>query len=334
MTLLPDLERAVVDAAERHDEHAAARLSAGPSARRPARRRRRIAVIGGGAVLAVALAAAVMPSGPDRRLSVVAAAQAALTPRGDVLHLDLRIRYRLLMDGRPVRSVGQAALTQRVEQWSTEQPRRYRTVVHESKERSRWGSPPPPLQPRVETAWADGAQTHYNAQFPSWVTVTGFSPRSAASRQLALPGADASLDDLRAALLRGRLVDRGVVASAEGRVRRLTGAMRDAGSTRVTYDVDPVTFVPRHITFRTTFRLPGRHGRQGRRAQQVLDAKVVRYARLPLSPASERLLQIRPPAGTRHIVETVERARARAHARAAEEERRGRARARAERARR
>jgi hypothetical protein len=315
MTLLPDLERSFLEAAERHERSAQreddARTSA-PSGR-PARTRRlgwRRPLVGGGA-LALASAAVVvalvgLPGGRER-LSVVAEASAALAPKDGILYLSLLSHSRATMGGKPIRSSGQAALVIHSEEWSTQDPRRYRVVVHQSKETSRW-NPDAHLQPHTETSWANGAQTSYNRDHARMRTISGFSPNSSASRSLALwGGTSLSLDDVRAMLRRGALVRRGDVQLRGQLVARLVGSIPRMRGTRVEYLVDLQTFQPRRVIVRANpFGLNSRESRMLNTS--VTD--VLAYKLLPLTPQNERLLTIHPPAGTRIQVQTLEEARA------------------------
>lgn len=322
MSLLPNLEASVVEAAERHP------LAVGdfdlPATddvvqRQPARsRRRRWPLIAGtaGALAAAGIAAVlVVGIGSSGKLDVVAEARAALVPSGQILHLEVLVDPKTIAGGREIQERGQAALVQRVEQWSTDDPVRFRTKYHASRETSKFpGHPRTHLQSQIEIAWADRASTYYDADRGSMNTVTKLNPNSSASKLKALPGADESLGDLKGLLDRGRLADRGFATVAGKRVRRLTGKTdKDwGGAGTVTYDIDPQTFAPIRITVqmqRPNGRLPDGRMRPSRWTM-IWTATIVKYERLPLTAQTEQLLRIHPPAGTKITSRTLGEARA------------------------
>lgn len=229
---------------------------------RPPAPRRALALGGTGAIATAAIAATLLLSGGPAPVDALAAARAALTVQQDEL---VAIRVRVDMPG-------QSAT---VEQWSTESPRRWRSV------RVINGN-------RMEAAFADGAQ--------SWLTGDTLRVQTGVREDINLAtlpvplgfdgrSADTSIRDL---LAQGALTDQGEVESGGRTVRRLVGD-------GVVYDVDPATFVP----LQGSIDIPG----------VSLKFTVERYEKLPLDAETAKLLTITPPPGTKTIVQTSEEAR-------------------------
>lgn len=281
---------------------------------RPIRRHR--VVLGAVAAAAgLSVGALVLSGGPAERLSVVAQAEAALAPKPGILHIRATVTDESRSGGSSIAHVP-GSFRQRYEQWRTTHPDRWREKIYGSRrEAPRDGVMRPVVEP-TETAYADGAESHYRPIDGVLHTVTGFAP-SHGARQVGIfsDRRGASLEQLREMFERGALEDRGAT-SVDGRVaRRLVGRANDRfGSTiTVDYAVDPSSFAPIRMT--TAVRTqPGRHGLgRGMVFRQRIDFEV--FETLPGIPANERLLRIEPVPGTQITSETLEQARAAARAR-------------------
>jgi hypothetical protein len=243
---------------------------------KPPRRPRRALVFG--ATLATATAVAIValllaPSGGGTRpgpVDAVAAARKALDPAGVILHMRLRIDL-------PGADVEQTVM----ETWSAQAPGRWRLV-----QASKDGEP-------IELAYAGGEHSDY---VRGRLTIErGFTAEDPAAR---LPsvfsqrGKDPDTN-LRALLASGKLLDKGEAQVAGKTVRRLTSKQ---GMRKLDFDVDPVTFAP--LGGRIVYDLPSDSKRPGMDLRFVVEA----FERLPITPETEKLLVITPPAGTKTTV--------------------------------
>jgi hypothetical protein len=230
---------------------------------RPARRP--ILVTGAAVATAAAAAAIVVPPGGSHRLDVLGEAQAALAPRGQILHFVVRASY---YGGTRLNTVHAATF----EQWSATAPARWRVIT------SFPGS-------RTQQAWAGGRQsTLWDGRLTVRRGVKNLDPYVGPPASL---GGD-PIGTIRGLLARGAVREAGN-ASVDGRAtRRLIGTVRvGRAPAEVTYDVDPTTFAP--IAARFEFH----------DGQTNVRVRFATFERLPSTTASAKLLKI-PASAVRH----------------------------------
>lgn len=248
-----------------------------PEPRRP--RRRWLALAPAGAVACVVAVLAVGGGGSGGDLDPVAAAEAALTPRGDIIHMRMVVNHG---PGRATHTFDRAPIV--TEQWSATGPDRSRVLVNA-----------PGITGRVRLQDGAGRTIRSERVTKSEYTVTGdrapmtahyeggktigrltmfdrYVPRPTYFEDV-LPGRD-PIAGLRQKLASGELRDAGEARSGGETVRRLVST----GDAAQTYDVDSETFAPLAITLGS-----------GRDASKYT---VTRYERLPKTAANLRLLRI------------------------------------------
>lgn len=264
----------------------------------PRRRLRRAALIGG-PVAALALTAVLLllpGSTTPRHLDVLAEARAALAPQQDEL-THLVVRQRLLTDDDNKSSYSRQVAPIVIEQWSATRPVRWRVG---------FALPPDSDQPpgtQLQMSYANGVQEQYTPK-------SNRLRRSHGLGKLAAPAASPLGTDpvatLRSLLSRGQLRDAGSAKVGERDVHRLVGTRSRTIHTKkgkqtykspVEYDVDPTTFSP----VRARIGLPFPRTSGASPLFVVLDFTT--FERLPLTPATERLLAIHPKPGVK-VTET------------------------------
>lgn len=248
---------------------------------RPVSRRRRALVVLAPAAAALGvLAVLVLPGGGARPVDALAEARAALDPKDTILHYEYAATHTSHFYGQrhqqpPVSTEGTV--------WSTAGRWRYLNPHYLQSGRSNG---------RQESSFADGVGTGYTAGARSQRVTEGITDPAAATP----PDMFGVALDLRAVLTRGAVADLGMQVYAGRKVRRLQSVQRRGRIHRpvyrITYDVDPTTFTPRHI--RVALRFQGRT----ERSRYTTDVRVVRFERLPRTPANLRLLTIPVPPGT------------------------------------
>jgi hypothetical protein len=281
-----DRVRTVLNAAIAADAADAPRSRPAPAGRRP---RRRLVAVGGLAVAAV-IAATVLAA-PGQRLDVVAEAQAALAPSGEIVHMKITSQA-LDANGRPV---GAGSTN---EYWSAPDPSRWRLI----------DTPGNDASAPQQIAYANGEQREYNPTRDTLVVNQGLSDDGPAVRVPSpLPQRTADVDaDLRS-LLEGDVADEGEL-QADGRtVRRLVSISRSADGVvqRLVYDVEPETFAPIGATLSVTF--PASDG--GSR-DFTTRLRVDAYERVPLDATTAKLLQIQTTPHTKTTINSPEQLRA------------------------
>jgi hypothetical protein len=246
----------------------------------PPPRKRRGLALGGGLALATAVVVALLllaPSGGGGArpgpVDAIAAASKALDPAGVILHMRIRTD---LPDGR-TRSFQ--------ERWSAQDPQRWRLRSFNQ------GGAPLHRGPE-EWAYGGGERSYYKGH--RLQIERGFqddTPQTRLPTIFSQSGGDPD-SDLRALLTSGKLRDEGEQQAGGRTVRRLVG---EDGLRRMVFDVDPVTFVP--LGGSMTLRPPTAR-------QQTMTATFVVevFERLPITPESEKLLQLTPPDGTKTTV--------------------------------
>lgn len=288
------------DPLERYLDDFASRLRAADAApTRPRRRRRRVAVAAASAVVA-AVAAVVLLAGPGGgdRLDVVAEARAALSPRGEIVHMVIRAEAPPDDAGTPPPHV--------TEQWTAVDPPRWRVVQvlpRPGEGRGTVGDAQGPIFGRQEFAYAGGVQRVFTAQRNTLVVQKGFSDDGPAAQAPGLFGMGGDPQaDLRAMLASGEVTDTGE-RRVDGRtVRRLVSeTSRDTFRRRLVYDVDADTFAPVQGSLTITL------GAGTPQARDISTRFVVeRYERIPITPQSAKLLTITTNPDTKVTVRTAE----------------------------
>jgi hypothetical protein len=297
-----DLEQAATTHSRRWLPVRGAALPTRAAAARPAVRKRRVVTAGAGLAIAGTAAALVIGIG-GRDLDVVGEARAAVAPGPYILHIRTEATWP------EPRSAGETTIADR---WTATNPTRWRLATRITDDQLRRGGPSD-LRPGddtiQETAYAGGAQSHYDSSTKTMTVVTGFDPHGVASRVPAgfeLAGATADpLEAIRGMLARGDVRDAGT-ATVDGRaVRRLRGtipATKEHPAWPVEADVDASTFAPVRLRYTEILRLPkGLVHRKGSAAELATHLKIdlhfTAYERLPITRANERLLQIQPAPG-------------------------------------
>ncbi|HEX4108535.1 MAG TPA: hypothetical protein VHX88_10395 [Solirubrobacteraceae bacterium] len=245
-----------------------------PGVRPPAVRRPAAVALAGGAVASGAAAALLLAArgGP---LDVVARADAALAPSGQIAHIALTTWIA-------PESGGSASPPTTTEEWSTADPQRWRVAQELPPGAS--GDASGPIVGLEEFAYADGVQSTYIAQRNTLKEVTGVTDEE--------PPPGFVLTQLQSMLADGELADAGTMQVGGRTVRELTGHSPTWGGSTVTYQVDPSTFAPisGSVTFLWNGGAPLWKGGPVRSA--TIDFSVGSYQLLPDTAANERLLSI------------------------------------------
>jgi hypothetical protein len=224
-------------------------------------------------------------------LDVVARAQAALLPDGQIVHLVTTSQYVLAGGSNP--TVGTPWVS---EQWSTSNPTRWHVATavpaapYTTPDGSAVSAGARLVSGALQFSYASGTAETYFQQGNVLEISSGLSDDSAAARrgESGLLGLQ-PVEQVRSMLMSGELRDAGS-GTADGRVvDRLTGEQPDG--TAVEYDVDPSTYAP----VRVVAQLPTSAADAGGNPTEVVD--VNRYEEIPLSDAAAPLLSIQPPAG-------------------------------------
>jgi hypothetical protein len=254
--------------------------TAAASSTTPRRPRRRWAV----GVVALACAAAIVlmsilpGTAGTHAVSVVAQAQAALAPAGEIVHMTVDTTTY---------SDGSTSTSRAIEQWSAIDPERWRLVQtiepsSTSTVRDRFGGV---ILGREELSYDGGVLRRFLTD-RGILDVTTTNPRRSGVFGI-LGGADPATE-LRAALASGTVTDEGEQQIGRRTVRRIV-TMRGTGrqAHHFTYDVDPETYAPvqGQLTIAET-------------PDVVFQFHVDSYERLALTPQNARLLTIATNAAT------------------------------------
>lgn len=238
------------------------------------RQRRTLAILAPVAVGLGVLAVLVLPAG-GRPVDALAAARGVLNPKNTILTYTYVATTRFPAPQPPL--VTEATVWSSTDRWRYLNPH----LLQSGRSNG-----------RQESSFVDGVATTFTAGARSQRVVEGITdPRAAMARDLF----GLSLD-LRVVLDRGAVRDLGTQRYAGREVRRLLSVERRGKihriENRITYDVDPGTFEPRHVHVVSTF--------QGRtsRSTIITDARIVRFQRLPRTDANLRLFTIPIPPGT------------------------------------
>lgn len=279
------------------------------AARRRWRRTRPLVVAGAGGLVAAAAVFALVSSPGTGPVDVVARAEAALAPRGELLHYVVRTSVGTA-------TVGALAVTPQrdgclpsspSEVWQTTDPPRWRMVYRLStfqvrcgRQRDRHGRNG---GARQEIAYADGTTTTYTRERGSLDTIRGYAPTSSAagvpigSREL---GGGDPVSAVRRMLADGKLHDRGERVLAGRPVRMLTGRRVERNRAyrwvrETTYLVDATSFEPVRAIQLLIRRVPaGRGGLKGFTLRTAGQLDFERFERRRLDAAGERKLVIQP----------------------------------------
>lgn len=293
---------------------------------RPAPRRARslgLAAAGGLAALVVVVVM-ISSSGPGP-VDIVARAEAALTPRSELLHYAVRWSGGTLANGAiQVVPLGRKCPVEPpTEVWQTAKPPQWRAVY----------PPVPsggPCRGRVvdrhghriagtqEVAYADGTVTTYVPEHRTLDVVRGFAKNGSATIPLVgnreLGGGD-PVGMIRRMLAEGQLRDRGerLVGTRRVRVlfgRRPEGRGRHRGAWETTYVVDATTFEPvRSIQRFVPVERASGTGLRATMERIAFQIDFDSFGRRPLTVGDRRLLVIRPDRAVRRTDMTVEQVR-------------------------
>jgi hypothetical protein len=233
--------------------------------------------------------AAVAQSGLDGggRLDVVAQAEAALAPAGQIVHL-VTTSHMELRGGSTSEIIGAEAEenTPRVtEQWSISKPLRWRVASNVPIVTAHGSSTGP-----VQLSYGGGTEEFYAQPLNALNIRTGVAENSPRVSLSEGPMGSEPVPKIRAMLETGQLHDAGS-GNVQGRaVRRLVGEdIQNGHSWPVEYDVDPSTFVPVRFTVEESgVSVPGNSGT----LTQVVDVNT--YKEIPLNESTASLLSIQP----------------------------------------
>ncbi len=247
----------------------------GRDLKRTTPRRRRRPLLALPAVAAAAVGVALLPSGHS--IDAIAAARAALSPSGEIVHMKVQIIARKgLVTGPPT------------EQWYAADPDRWRVD---------FGIPARPGvaagTDEMQVAYTPNRMRQYSTKTDKAMIFTGVGSDAPAP---GLAGGDPSTT-LRDQLAKGDVRDDGVVTVDGKQVRRLVSTSKMGSfNRRLVYYMDPTTFVPLggHMTFQ---------GLKGAHFQT--DFKITGYERIPLNDETAKLLQIQHTDHTKFIWKTI-----------------------------
>lgn len=257
------------------------------------RRRRVLVAIGGLAAVGLVGVALMLPgAGGGGRLDLVAQAEAALAPAGQIVHL-VTTSHMEMRGGSQSGIVGPEAEgnTPRVsERWSISKPLRWRvasTVPIVTAHGTLTGA--------VELSYGEGTEELYVKPLNTLSVQTGVSEESAWTRLSGRPLGAEPVARLHAMLEGGQLHDAGSGTVNGHTVLRLVGQelsppLRSAHPPwPVEYDVDPETYAPvRFAVEEVGMSFPGNTGVP----TQVVDVNT--YELLPVNESTTRLLSIHP----------------------------------------
>ena len=225
--------------------------------------RRRIGIlIPAGA--AAALGVALLPSGHS--VDAIAAARAALSPSGEIVHMKVQVLGRK-----------GAVVVGPTEQWYAADPARWRVVFDVP---SRPGAHAAAVAGQVQVAYTPNRVRQYVSKSDKATVYTGIGSEATTP---GLAGGDPSTT-LRDQLAKGDVRDDGVVTVDGRKVRRLVSTSKMGKMTRrLVYYMDPDTFVP----------LGGRQSFDGpKNSHFQIDFKITDYKRIPFNAETAKLLQI------------------------------------------
>lgn len=289
-------------------------LDRGAPVTRPARRRS-AAVVLSAVVAAAGVAVAISVAGPsDGPVDIVSEARAALSPQSELLHYVVKQTAVEPSEGlNPAPLEGACVQSGSSEVWQTTVPDRWRAVLPPNARGRRCGRTfdrrGHEVTGRTEAAWDRGTTSLYRPGPGTLDIVRGYPANSSARN---VPVGDQRLGTgdpvavLRRLLASGTVRDTGS-ATLHGRaVRLLEGTIQEslgpraAKTTELLYAVDTESFAPVRAVTTTHFRHRPRHrperGWLTASFGQRLDFTV--YEHLPVTPQTERLLEIRPAGRT------------------------------------
>lgn len=256
-------------------------------AQRPRRRRRALTAAVASLAVAALLVLVALPGTPAHRdLDAVAQARAALSAHGELVYLRITSRTT----GVGVRIGVQPRGPNVTEQWVASNPPRWRYTQF-------FQRPATGKQVREQFSYSKGTQSFYSSAAKRLTRRTGLSDRGQAAKTPGPLGGDPQTD-LRSLLASGDVTDAGLRTTDGRSVRRLVARQQRRGrlSMTLTYDVDSSTFAP--VGGSLVFHgLPG----QPRSAAVTTTFVVDAYRRLPLTPKTQKLLDIPIPPGTQVI---------------------------------
>jgi hypothetical protein len=257
---------------------AATAAASSTTPRRPPRRRWAVGVLALACAAAIVLMSMLPGTAGTRAVDVVAQAQAALAPAGEIVHMTVTTTV----------SDGPSSVSRTAEQWSATHPERWRlvqTIEPSSTDtlRDRFGGV---ILGRVELSYDGGVLRRFLADQNILDVLRARDPQVAGIPGL-LRGADPATE-LRAALDSGTVTDEGEQQIGGRTVRRIV-TMRGTGrqARQFTFDVDPQTYAPVQAQL-TTPEIP----------DVVYRFHVDSYERLTLTPRTARLLTIATNAAT------------------------------------
>ena len=221
---------------------------------------------------------AFLPSGHS--VDAIAAARAALSPQGEIVHMTVEI----------VPTAKLQVVAGPTEQWYAADPQRWRVAFDIPTISRAHGSV---AGTHMQVAYTPDRMRQYTSKTDTATIYRGFNS-SATTPGLA--GGDPSTT-LRDQLTKGDVHDDGVVTVGSKQVRRLVSTSQQGKMTRrLEYYMDPATFAP--VGGRQTF-----DGPKGSHFQ--IDFKITGYERIPLNAETAKLLQIHHTANTKFVWKTI-----------------------------
>jgi hypothetical protein len=275
--------------------------------RRSMRHRTRPLLVTGLATAIAAVILVLLLAAPGRSpVDVLGRAEAALAPKGELIHYV--VRERVAYHG-PTRNTA-CLQTGATEVWHAPQLNRWRTIRPADPEGAGCsvtidGRQNLRVRGPVESTWSTGTTSTYVERNDTLDVVRGYAANSSArlvpvgGREL---GPGDPVDTLRRMLADGRLRDTGTTVDRGQRLRMLSGTTdRHGVRTAVRYAVGADSFEPVWVA---TTRQASRERGTGRARRALRFWRTVgpvtwridfvRYERLPLDAAGRRLLEVRP----------------------------------------
>lgn len=312
----PEVQGSLITALERG--------AGAPTDARPTRRRRALVALGT-AVVVAGVVVGISAAGPsDGPADIVGEARAALSPQREIVHYVVKATLVEPSDGLDPKPLdGPCVQTGSTEIWQATAPDRWRAVLPANRRGQRCGRTfdrrGREVIGRTEVSWDRGTTGLYRPGLRELDIVRGYPANSSARN---VPVGDERLGTGDPVAVLRRLLASGTVRDTGGRtldgrdVRVLQGTIREGHgpkltrTTEVLYAVDAESFAP--VRAVTTLHYRPRPGQRLDRDMpilptysfgQQLDFTV--YERLPLTPRTERLLQIRPADGTNTTDQTL-----------------------------
>jgi hypothetical protein len=257
---------------------AATAAASSTTPRRPPRRRWAVGVVALACAAAIVLMSMLPGTAGTRAVDIVAQAQAALAPAGEIVHMTVTTTV----------SGESSSVSHTTEQWSATDPQRWRVVQtiepsSTSTVRDRFGGV---IVGREELSYDAGGLRRFLPDQNILDVLSARGPQASDIPGL-LNGTDPATE-MRAALASGTVTDEGEQQIGGRTVRRIV-TMRGTGrqARHFTYDVDPQTYAPVQGQL-TILKKP----------DVISRFHVDGYERLALTPHSARLLTIATNAAT------------------------------------